>query len=189
MFLTGNFLRFGFPATRHRVQRGFTILEAAVAGAIVTVVLSGLFMLQSNMMRMLNASTETANASAHLQTRVEQIRLANWPQLTDPGWVQANLLQTPTSADVNLPGFSETYTVTPYQSPSSGAPAVAPPPPFTVTRQASGTLSVSPAGYSSSVPLANQEMLQIDLSVNFPSLGRSRTRSQCLLISPWGISK
>lgn len=174
---------------RRRARWAFTVLEAAFAGAIVTVVLSGLFVLQSNMMRMLNASTETANASAHLQARVEQVRLANWPQLTDPVWVQANLLKSPTSADVNLPGLSETYTVAPYQSPSSDAPAVLPPPPFTVTRQANGKLSVSPAGYNASAALSTQEMLQVDLSITFPSLGRTRTRSQCLLVSPWGISK
>ena len=189
MFLTGSFLHRKFSAPRHRARRGFTILEAAFAGAIVTVLLSGLFMLQSNMMRMLSSSTETTNASVHLQTRAEQVRLANWPQLTDPSWVQANLLNGPTDADVNLPGLSETYTVTPYQSTSSGAPAVAPPPPFAVTRKPDGTLTVSPAGYSSSALLASQEMLQIDLSITFPSRGRTRTRAQSLMISPWGISK
>ncbi len=189
MSMNGSYLHHTPSASRHRARSGFTVLEAAFASAIVTVVLSGLFMLQSNMMRMLSASTETTNASAHLQTRVEQVRLANWPQLTNPGWVQANLLKTPTDADVNLPGLSETYTVTPYQSPSSGAPAVTPPPPFTVTRQANGTVTVNPAGYSYTTLLANQEMLQIDLSITFPSLGRTRTRAQSLLISPWGVSK
>ena len=177
------------PARPDRRRRAFTVLEAAFASAIITVVLSGLFVLQSNMMRMLASSTETTNASAHLQTRVEQVRLANWSQLTDPNWVQGTLLHNPTDADVNLPGVTETYTVTPYQSPCSGAPAVAPPPPFTVTRKADGTLRVSPAGYSSSALLANQEMLQVDLSISFPSLGRTRTRAQSTLISPWGISK
>ena len=164
-------------------------MEAAIAGAIVTVLLTGLFVLQSNMMRMLRSSTETTNASAHLQTRVEQARLANWSQLSDPAWIQSNLLQSPTDADVNLPGLSESYTVTPYQSPCSGAPAATPPPPFTVTRKADGTLTLSPAGYSYSLPLSQQEMLRIDLSVTWPSLGRTRTRAQSMLISPWGISK
>ena len=189
MFFTGSCLHSISPASRHRAQRGFTVMEAAIAGAIVTVLMSGLFVLQSNMMRMLSASTQTTNASAHLQTRAEQVRLANWPQLTDPNWVQASLLNAPAEVDVNLPGLSETYTVTPYQSPCSGAPAVAPPPPFTVTRQVNGTLTVSPAGYSYSTLLTNQEMLQVDLSITFPSLGRTRTRAQSLLISPWGISK
>lgn len=172
-----------------RRRQAFTVLEAAFASAIVTVVLSGLFVLQSNMIRMLASSTETTNASAHLQIRVEQVRLANWSQLTDPDWVQNTLLKRPADADVNLPGVSETYTITPYQSPCSGSPAVAPPPPFTVTRKVDGTRSVSPVGYSSSALLANQEMLQVDLTVNFPSLGRTRTRAQSTLISPWGISK
>ncbi len=189
MIPTGSYLHRGATVSRHRARRGFTILEAAFASAIATVVLTGLFVLQSNMMRMLNATTETANASMHLQTRVEQVRLANWPQLCDPGWVQSNLLKSPTDADVNLPGLTETYTVTPYQSPSSRAPAVPPPGSFTVTRKANGTVSVDPAGYSDTLLLTNQEMLQVDLNITFPSLGLTRTRAQSLLISPWGISK
>ena len=31
-------------------------------------------------------------------------------------------------------------------------------------------------------------MLQVDLSVTWPSLGRTRTRAQSVLVSPWGIS-
>ena len=146
-------------ALHRRVRGGFTILEAAFASAIVTVVLGGLFVLQSNLMRMLASSTETPNASAHLQTRV------------------------------NLPGLKETYTVSPYQSPCSGAPAATPPPPFTVTRQADGTLAVTPTGYAYTALLGNQEMLQVDLSITWPSLGRPRTRTQSTLVSPWGISK
>ena len=189
MLLIGNPLHPRLLLPRHHSQRGFTVLEASVAAAIVTVLLSGLFVLQSDMMRMLSASTQTTNASAHLQTRVEQVRLANWTQLTDPNWVQSNLLESPTDADINLPGLSETYTVTPYQSPCSGAPAAAPPPPFTVSRRADGTITVSPAGYSDSSLLAGQEMLQVDLSVTWLSLGRTRTRAQSTVISPWGISK
>ena len=189
MFTAGSYLQSRIFASQRRTPGAFTILEAALAAAIVTVVLSGLFVLQSNMMRMLNASTETANASTHLQTRVEQVRLANWPQLSNPDWVQTTLLKSPTDASVNLPGLAETYTVTPYQSPSSGTPAASAPPPFTVTRDAKGTLTVKPADYNYSVLLANQEMLQIDLTVTFPSLGRTRTRAQSLLVSPWGISK
>ena len=184
-----NKLNFGCGQGRKRAQAAFTMLEAAVASAIITVVLSGLFVLQSDMIRMLSASTETANASTHLQARVEQVRLANWSQLVDPNWVQSSLLNSAPDADLNLPGLSETYTVTPYQSPCSGAPAAAPPPPFTVTRGADGKTVVSPAGYGYTALLANQEMLQVDLSLTWPSLGRTRQRAQSTLISPWGVSK
>ena len=174
---------------RGAAQGGFTVLEAVVAGFIVSVLLSGLFVLNSDMMHLLASSTEAANASAHLQTRVEQVRLANWSQLSDPTWVQGTLLQNSTDADLNLPGYSETLTVSPFLSPSSPPPTVAPPPPFTVTRAASGTVTTSPPGYSFSTLLSNQEMLQIDLSVTWPALGRTRSRTQSTVISPWGISK
>ncbi len=170
-------------------QGGFSVLEAAVAGAIAVILLAGLFVLNSDVMRLLRSSTEAANASQHLQTRVEQVRLANWNQLTDPTWVQGTLLANPTDADSNLSGLSETFTITPYPSPCSSPSNVSPPPPFTVTRQADGSTSVAPSGYGYSTVLANQEMLRIDLAITWPSWGRTRTRTQTTLISPWGISK
>ena len=176
------------PADRRRSQRGFTVLEAGVAGAIVTLFLASLFALNSNMMHLLRASAEAANASQSLQQRVEQVRLANWTQLTDPAWIQANLLNSKTDASVNLPGLTETLTVAPYTSPSS-APAASPPPPFTVTRNPDGTVGVNPATYGYTAALAQQEMLEIDLTVTWPSLYRTRTRTLTTLVSIWGISK
>ncbi len=170
-------------------QAGFTVLEAGVAGAIVTLFLAALFSLNSNMMHLLRAAAEAANASQHLQTRVEQVRLSNWTQITDPTWVQANLLNTKTDASVNLPGLTETLTVMPYTSPSSTATAAAPPPPFTVTRKANNSVTVTPAGYNSTAALAQQEMLQINLNVTWPSLYRTRKRALTTLVSKWGISK
>ncbi len=172
----------------HGAQAGFTILEAGVAGTIVTLFLASLFALNSNMMHLLRAAAEASNASQHLQARVEQVRLSNWNQLTDPNWVQANLLNSKTDASVNLPGLTETLTVTPYTSPSS-LPAASPPPPFTVTRNSDNTVKVNPAAYPDTNALAQQEMLQIDLSVTWPSLYRTRARSLTTLVSKWGISK
>lgn len=177
------------PFAIHHRARAFTLMETTVAGAIVAVLLTALFVLNSDMLHLLRSSAETTNASTHLQTRVEQVRLANWTQLVDPVWVQANLLSTPTDADFNLPGISETFTAAPYVSPCSTAPLTAPPPGFTVSRQADGTTSISPAGYASTTLLSQQEMLRIDLTITWPSLNRTRTRTQTTLVSPWGISK
>ena len=176
------------PPATHRT-RAFTLMETTVAGAIVAVLLTGLFVLNSDMLHLLRSSAETTNASAHLQTRVEQVRLANWNQLTDPAWVQATLLNAPTDAELNLSGLSETFTATPYVSPCSAAPTASPPPAYTVSRLADGTTSVSPAGYSSGALLAQQEMLRIDLSISWPGINRTRTRTQTTLVSPWGVSK
>ncbi len=171
---------------------GFTVVEAAVAGAIIILFLTSLFALNSTVMRLLGAAAETSSASQDLQQRVEQVRLANWSQITSPPWVQANLLGTPTDASVNLPGLQETLTVTPYVSPSSApapATATAPPAAFTVTRNALGTVTVTPAGYASSAAMANQEMVQIDLTITWPGWNRQRYRALTTLVSRWGISK
>ena len=175
-------------AARHG-RGGFTVVEAAVAGAIIILFLTSLFALNSTVMRLLGAAAETASASQDLQQRVEQVRLANWSQITDPAWVQANLLGTPTDASVNLPGLQETMTVTPYISPSSTAPATAPPAAFTVTRSSVGTVTVTPAGYASAAAMANQEMVRIDLTITWPGWNRQRYRALTTLVSRWGISK
>ena len=164
------------------------MLEAGVAGAVVTIFLASLFVLNSDMMHLLRAATETANASQDLQQRVEQVRLANWNQITDPNWVQTTLFNTKTDASINLPGLTETLTVTPYTAPSS-TPVASVPGPFTVTRNADGTCAVTPAGYSATAMLGQQEMVRIDLSVVWPSLSRTRTRSLTSMVSRWGISK
>ena len=163
-------------------------MEAGVAGAVITIFLASLFTLNSDMMHLLRAATEAANASQDLQQRVEQVRLANWNQITDPNWVQSNLFNTKTDASVNLPGLVETLTVTPYTAPSS-TPVASPPPPFTVTRNADATCTVAPPGYSATAMLGQQEMVRIDLSATWPSLSRTRARSLTTTVSRWGISK
>ena len=175
-------------AGRRGSRGGFTVVEAAVAGAIIILFLSSLFALNSTVMRLLGAARDTASASQDLQQRVEQVRLANWSQITDASWVQANLLGTPTDASTNLPGLQETLTVTPYVTPSSVAPTVVPPP-FTVTRTPTGTVTVTPSGYAFSATMANQEMVQIDLTITWPGWSRQRNRALTTLVSRWGISK
>ena len=178
------------PALRRttRLRGGFTVLEAAIASAIIVLFLTSLFALNSTVMRLLGSAAETTNASQHLQQRVEQVRLANWNQITDPAWLQANLLAVKTDAALNLPGMQETLTVTPYVSPSSSAPARSPAA-FTVTRSAAGKVTVDPSGYASAGLMATQEMVQVDLTVTWPGWSRSRNRALTTLVARWGISK
>ena len=68
-------------------------------------------------------------------------------------------------------------------------PAASPPPPFTVTRNPDGSVTVKPPSYAYTPQLAQQEMLEVDLTLTWPSLYRTRTRSLTTLVSIWGISK
>ena len=167
---------------------GFTVVEAAVAGAIIILFLTSLFSLNSTVMRLLGSAEETANASQHLQHRVELVRLANWTQITDPAWLQTNLLATRTDAAVNLPGMKESITITPYAVPSS-ATAAKPVAAFTVTRDTAGKVTVQYTDPAPAVPLVTQEMVQVDLTVTWPGWTHSRTRALTTLVSRWGISK
>ena len=180
------------PVRARRSRRdGFTVVEAAVAGAIIILFLTSLFALNSTVMRILGASRETASASQSLQQRVEQVRLANWSQITDVNWVQSTLLATQTDASVNLPGLQETITVTSYVSPSSSpADITAMPAPaaFTVNRSATGAVTVT-SGAGTTAGMASQQMVQIDLTLTWPGWSRQRTRALTTLVSRWGISK
>ena len=160
-----------------------------MAGAIITIFLASLFTLNSDLMHLLRSAAEATNASQDLQQRVEQVRLANWNQITDPVWVQSNLLNNKTDASVNLPGLTETLTVAAYTAPSSSASGGSPPTTFTVTRNADASVTVAPSPYSSPTALGQQEMVRIDLSANWPSLNRTRSRTLMTLVSRWGISK
>ena len=166
------------------------MVEASVAGAIIILFLTSLFALNSTVMHLLNAAAQTASASQELQQRVEQVRLANWNQITDPSWVQNSLLNAKTDASVNLPGMTETLTVTTYVSPSSSAATIAAAASgsFKVTRNATGAVTVSSSG---STVLVNQEMVQVDLTVSWPGWNRPLPRNRALttLVSRWGISK
>ena len=167
-------------------------MEATVAGAIITLFLISLFALNSNMIHLLRSASETANASQDLQTRVEQIRLANWGQITDPTWLTANFFAY-TAQRANLPGMTETLTVTPYSSAmlATYTPGVAPSG-FKVTHSTNGsqdTITCTPSTYAYTAGLQTQEMVQVDLVISWPSLYRNRQRSLTTVISQWGISK
>ena len=168
------------------------MIEATVAGAIITLFLTSLFALNSNMIHLLRAASETANASQDLQTRVEQVRLANWNQVTDPTWLTANFF-TQTDQKINLPGMTETMIVTPYSSAllATYAPKVAPTG-FSikhVTNGSSETVTCNLSPYPYTAGLQTLEMVQVDLIISWPSLNRPRQRSLTTLISQWGISK
>lgn len=165
------------PAGRRRRARtaGFTVLEVAVAGALLTLFLSSLFAMNSTVLRMLRSANETSDASQELQTRIEQVRLANWPQITDPSWVQTRLLAQPTDAAGDLRGLSERI-----EGWRPGASSAA----FTVSRNADGSTT------STGSSLTTEEYILVHVNVTWPSWGgRTRSRELVTIVAKGGISK
>ena len=170
---------------------GFTVIEASVAGAIITIFLMSLFALNSNMMHLLRGASEAANVSQELQTSVEKIRLANWNQITDPAWFTGSFFSVPTDAQVNLPGLKETITVSTFVSPASPAaisPLAPAAQPFTITFQ-NKAVAADNTDANNTTNLQQQELLRVDIVVQWPSTYRTRTRALTTVVSRWGISK
>jgi hypothetical protein len=112
-----------------------------------------------------------------LQERVEQMRIANWVQITDASYVSTNLLNTATGSAVGLPGVTETLTVSSATSPSLT--------PAKVTRSGN-SVQVN----TSNSALQNERLVRVDVKLVWNGMDRRQhTRSTCALIAKGGIAK
>ena len=91
-----------------------------MAAAVAALFLSSLFAINTASMGTIKMARESAAASQVLQQRVESMRIANWHQITDADWIQANLLNADAPGSVNLKALSETLTISPYGSGNVG---------------------------------------------------------------------
>ena len=96
------------------------MVESLVAAAIMALFLSTLFALNSSSMQTIRMGREAACASQVLQQRIEQLRIANWHQVTDAAWLQTNLLNAAAPGSGILHTPTETLTLIPYGSATVG---------------------------------------------------------------------
>src|ERR1700674_4184502 len=100
-------------------EHASTLIESVIAAAICALFLGSLFAMNTSTMQTIKMARETACASQVLQQRVEAMRIANWHQVTDADWLQANLLNADAPGSSGLKNLSETLTLTPYGSAST----------------------------------------------------------------------
>ena len=160
---------------------GFSILEANFAVALTLISLAGCFAANANFLALLKSAEEAAAASQSIQERVEQMRIANWSQITDVNYLQSNLLSSPTASERTLPGCTETLTVSAYPSQSAGGPA------STKITRTDTQLVVE----SADATLKNNAMVKVDWVVtwNPRSDQTPRSRSGTVLVAKGGIVK
>lgn len=101
-------------------ETAFSLVEATVAAAIAALFLSSLFVMNGAAMDTIRSAKDSTAASQALQQRMESLRIANWHQVTDADWVRDNLLNTPVTGVDSLKDFTETLTLVPYGSSSTG---------------------------------------------------------------------
>ena len=158
----------------------FTLVETAVAAALITLFLSSMFLLNSFALRMLRSGNETAAASQILQARAEQIRMTSWLNITNSGYVAKSILAQPAPTAISLSDLSETISAGPYQL---GAVTQATPV-FVIKRAADGSIDTTGTSGSS---LANAECVQYTITERWTGWGgRTRERTIVTLASVWG---
>ncbi len=136
---------------------------------------------------MLSSGNETANASQLLQARAEQIRMANWLDVTAANYLPGNLLagDQPLVAD-NLSALTETVSVGNYQYNPNGAAAQVTP---SYIYQRAPDRTITRLGGSNAV-LGSSDCVQFIITEHWSSWGgRPRERTLTTLASTWGIGQ
>lgn len=160
-----------------KATSGYSLLEANIAVGMVGTFVAAVMMMNANLLNVIKTAKETASASQALQERIEQMRIANWVQITDANYIATNLLNTATGSAVGLPGVTETLSVNSTSNPSQT--------PTKVTRS-----KTSVQINSSNTTLQSERMVRIDLKLAW--IGRDQrqhTRATCALIAKGGIAK
>src|SRR3712207_4193620 len=103
-------------------EAGTSLLETSIAACTAALFLGSLFTMNMTAMKTMRTAREATSASQILQQRVEQMRIANWHQVTDADWLtstSAKLLHSDAPGSESLKGLKETLTLIPYGSSST----------------------------------------------------------------------
>lgn len=159
-------------------ERGTTLIEASIAACTSALFLGSLFTMNVTSMKTLRTAREAAAASQVLQQRVEALRIANWHQITDAVWVKNNLLNSKASGDETLEGLTETLTLVPYGSSTTGN--------IQLVRNSTGTQIVS-----NNTALLKEGAMKVIWNVAYTGSVRSdaMSRQAVAIVAKGGVAK
>jgi hypothetical protein len=169
----------GSVAASRSGESAFTIAEAIVAVAVALIGMAAVMGLNAAHLRLVESARQSSSATFALQSRVEQMRLADWRKLTDVGYVKDTLLaQAPQSA-ASLGKMTESLTVSAYPDASACTPLI-------VEREQNGDRITLSSGEG----LTNQCLAKVELLITWTgSNGKERTRATNTMICNGGISR
>ena len=94
-------------------EAGFTLLEVVVATAIMAVGFLGLFATVLQAGKMASAAEEEAMVASGLEQRIDQLRLLEWPELTDGTGITAKVWTARPEAMAGITVSQEAFTLSP----------------------------------------------------------------------------
>jgi IS5 family transposase len=172
-----------FSSFRSKFRRrlriaGYAMVEANIAIALVGSFISGMVVVNGNLLGMLKSMKESSASTQALQERVEQMRIANWAQITDANYVSTKLMNSSTASSNALAGVVETITISAYPDPTVTAAVK-------VKRQGAATQVVA-----ANSDLDDQRMVQLQVELTWTGAEkRPHSRATTALIAKGGISK
>ena len=159
--------------SQRRNCAAFSLVEVVIAMMITVIAITAFYSSAGQALRIMRAGKEVALASEILQERMEALRAAPlWTSVTTPAGL-GNVVSSPAASAANLPGVTETFTITAY--PAAGTPLV-------VTRLPSG------AFLNLGSSLSAQYCVKVTARVNWTGLGNiPRSRQMSTIVTKGGL--
>ena len=153
---------------RRSAQGAFTLAEVGVALAICALFGAAAAVTNSQLLRALKNSKETAAASMMLQERKEQLRAIAFNSIANANYIHDNIFQNPSTSEWPLGFLNEKVTVDAYPNPT-GSPIV--------LLRNSTYPNCQIVSSNSNLSHPSQNLLRVDVVLTWTSSnGRSRTR-------------
>jgi hypothetical protein len=172
-------------------ERGTTLVEVAVAGALLVLALASLYALYGTTVKEAKAGDTAAIAEQNSIARIDQMRNLTWNNTTSPSSI-ATLLTTPTSSDNASTISREVISIYPAAVPQTSplpAPTPSPSPTpgstpfFTVTKIGTGTPAISPSTPSS---ILGETLIRVQVTTEWVASATTHQRQLSTLISKSG---
>lgn len=166
---------------RHGTQ-GFSVAEAVIAVAIISLTLGAMMTLNGHQLRMVKISRDMNAATLYQQERVEQLRQTRWPNLTDGAFISGTYMVKRPQSEMALNQISESITISAYPAPVAGSKAL------TVSQASGGSPTVDSTnnGYA----LGNERLVKVEMHLAWKGAdGRAKNRTTTTLISNSGVTR
>ena len=136
-------------------------------------------MANSSALKLVGTTRESNAASLSMEERVEQLRIANWRQITDSVYLRDTYFATVPKSIAPLNGYTERVVISAWPDPAVCGQLV-------VEKAKGATATVLSTGTG----LSDQRLAKLDVRVSWTGAqGRIRTRDLTTIISNGGISR
>lgn len=162
-----------------RRTAAFSLPETVASMAVAAIAVGGAMAANSSALKLVSTTRESNAASLSMEERLEQLRIANWRQITDSAYLRDTFFATAPKSIAPLNGYTERVVISAWPDPTAAGQVV-------VEKTKGSTANVITAGTG----LSDQRLAKLDIRLSWTSTqGRTRTRDLTTIISNGGISR